>query len=407
MISDADVERVARAAGGLPPAQSVYIEEDFVMNLLETVLDYMLQTPVVVKALEHFRDNRWDEVRTLDDLAAVVGRYPDDEDGNKELARYLWGYNLWTRAHQLRGLATFFRGIGVVDQDGLRSWAHASEFRRDFEGRVKGLGPAVYQWLVMRQGVDTVKPDVHVRRFTEAALGRPLSDRDVIDVMCRAAQALEIKAYELDWRVWEASRGGGLPTAPKPLVSTVPVERASAPVSALLVIDAQMGLLDGPTAVPSAAETSARIAEVLAAARSAGALVIHLQNDGAPGARDEPGSLGWAIHPAAEPSPEEQVLRKSGDNGFDGTRLEMLLRDAGVRRLAVAGLLSEMCVSATIRGAFARGFQVVLVRGGHATYDVDDIAADVVSRVAEHSLGDELELLDSGSVSFVTPSQRE
>jgi len=125
----------------------------------------------------------------------------------------------------------------------------------------------------------------------------------------------------------------------------VRVERGSAPVSALLVIDAQVGLLDGPTAVPSAVETTARIAELLAVARNAGAFVIHLQNDGVPGAPDEPGSRGWAIHPAAKPAPGEPVLRKRGDDGFEGTDLEKLLREAGVRRLAVTGLLPR-CASA-------------------------------------------------------------
>jgi hypothetical protein len=63
----------------------------------------------------------------------------------------------------------------------------------------------------MRQGVDTVKPDVHVRRFAEAVAGRSLSDDDVVEVVTRAAHELGLKAYELDWRIWEASRGGGLP----------------------------------------------------------------------------------------------------------------------------------------------------------------------------------------------------
>jgi hypothetical protein len=105
----------------------------------------------------------------------------------------------------------YFRSIGVTDQDRLRQWAISSDFKRDFAGRVKGLGPAVYQWLVMRQGVDTVKPDVHLHRFARAAIGRPLNDQDVIDVMIRAADSLGIRAFELDWRVWEASRGGALP----------------------------------------------------------------------------------------------------------------------------------------------------------------------------------------------------
>jgi hypothetical protein len=211
MIDDVDVERVAATGRTLAPAASVYLEEDFVMNLLETVLDYMLQTTVVVNALEYFKENRRKEVRTLDDLEALMSRYADDQNGNTRLAVYLWGYKLWTRAEQLRGLADYFRSVGVVDRETLKAWAHNSEFRRDFEGRVKGLGPAVYQWLVMRQGVDTVKPDVHVRKFAEAAVGRPLSDTDVIEVVTRAAGVLGIKAYELDWRIWEASRGGTLP----------------------------------------------------------------------------------------------------------------------------------------------------------------------------------------------------
>lgn len=216
MISEEDVEKLAGAARVLPPNTSTYLEEDFVMNLLETVLDYMLQTEVVVKALERFRATRWNEVRTLDDLEQLMARFPEDQGGNTALAQHLWGYNLWTRAQQLRDLVRYFRSIGVVDQRRLKQWARTSTFNQDFEGRVKGLGPAVYQWLVMRQGVDTVKPDVHVRRFTEAAVGRKLSDQDVIELTTRAAASIGIKAFELDWRIWEASRGGALPypTAP-------------------------------------------------------------------------------------------------------------------------------------------------------------------------------------------------
>jgi nicotinamidase-related amidase len=59
-----------------------------------------------------------------------------------------------------------------------------------------------------------------------------------------------------------------------------------------------------------------------------------------------------------------------------------------------------MCVSATIRGAFARKLEVVLVTDAHATYDVDDIPSTIVSRVAEHALGDEVELAPSATIIF-------
>jgi hypothetical protein len=64
----------------------------------------------------------------------------------------------------------------------------------------------VYQALVMRQGVDTVKPDVHVHRFVERAVGRHLRDVEVVEVVTAAARDLGWKAAELDWAIWEQGR---------------------------------------------------------------------------------------------------------------------------------------------------------------------------------------------------------
>jgi hypothetical protein len=86
VLLDGDIERVADAAVGLPPATGVYTEDDFVMNLFETVLDYMLQTTVVVKSLEYYRTNHWDEIRTLQGLKEVLATYIDDQEGNTRLA---------------------------------------------------------------------------------------------------------------------------------------------------------------------------------------------------------------------------------------------------------------------------------------------------------------------------------
>jgi streptothricin hydrolase len=178
----------------------------------------------------------------------------------------------------------------------------------------------------------------------------------------------------------------------------------TAPATALLVIDAQRGVLDGESAVPEAEGVLERLANLLAAARSAGALVVSLQNDGAPGAADEPGRPGWFIHPRVAPVPGEPVIRKSRDDGFEDTPLEAVLVRHGVTRVVMAGLLSEMCVSATVRGALARRLQVVLVRDAHATYNLEEIPAAVVSRVAEHALGDEVELAETASMTFAPPS---
>lgn len=167
-----------------------------------------MHTNAVVRALGRYTERSFDEVRTSADLQAVMVRFTDDQDGNTDLAVYLWGYKLRTRAGMLRRLVEFFDSVGVRDQAGLKQWAERAEFRRDFEGRVKGLGPAVFEWLVMRQGVDTVKPDVQAHRYAEAAVGRRLTDPDTVAVVVGAAHRLGMKAYELDWAIWERGRGG-------------------------------------------------------------------------------------------------------------------------------------------------------------------------------------------------------
>ena len=151
------------------------------------------------------------------------------------------------------------------------------------------------------------------------------------------------------------------------------------PVQALIVVDMQRGVLAD---LPSASALIARIGSAVSRALAAGALVVQLQNDGAPGSVDEPGTPGWALA-----LPGGTVVRKTTDDGFAGTGLDSRL--AGMRRVALCGVLSEMCVSATARSALARGYEVVLPHDGHGTYDLDDIPAAVVARVAEHALGDE------------------
>ncbi|MFF8644167.1 cysteine hydrolase family protein [Streptomyces sp. NPDC015345] len=188
-------------------------------------------------------------------------------------------------------------------------------------------------------------------------------------------------------------------------------EAAPAPVQALIVVDMQSAFVDGDGAVPDARRLLDRVRALMARARDSGALVVQLQNDGEPGAPDEPGTPGWRIHLPADADRAEPVMRKTADDGFEETGLEELLREAGVTDLAVCGVMSEMCVSATARTALELGFRVVLPHDAHATYDIpaaerisDVVPAAVVSRVAEWALGDEVEIVAGArDVGFTKP----
>ncbi|MYS82668.1 isochorismatase family protein [Embleya scabrispora] len=172
------------------------------------------------------------------------------------------------------------------------------------------------------------------------------------------------------------------------------------PVSALLVVDVQMAFVTGAGAVPAAERVVERAATLIARARANGALVVHLQNDGPVGADDEIGTPGWKLRLPVAAGPREVVVRKTEDDGFDGTPLADLLTRAGVTGVAVCGVMSEMCVGATAREALARGYRVVLPHDAHATYDIpaapgisEAVPAPMVSRVAEWALGDEVEIV--------------
>ena len=173
---------------------------------------------------------------------------------------------------------------------------------------------------------------------------------------------------------------------------------AVAPVDALIVVDVQTAFVSGAGAVPGAARLLDRVSDLLDRARQSGAVVVHLQNDGAPGADDEPNTPGWELYLPVKPGPSEHVIRKPRDDGFDGTPLGEVLVQAGVRAVVICGVMSEMCVQATARTALARGYRVVLPYDAHATYDVpavpdvsDAVPAHVVSRVAAWALGDQAE----------------
>ncbi|MFI5730879.1 isochorismatase family protein [Kribbella sp. NPDC051587] len=168
------------------------------------------------------------------------------------------------------------------------------------------------------------------------------------------------------------------------------------PVDALILVDLQTAFVSGSDAVPDAERLLDRATDLLDRARAANAVVVHLQNDGPPGADDEVGTPGWELYLPVKPGPREHVIRKPRDDGFDATPLGEVLIAAGVRSLAIAGVMSEMCVHATARTALARGYRVTLPHDAHATYNIpavpglsDPIPAHTVSRVAAWSLGDQ------------------
>jgi nicotinamidase-related amidase len=89
---------------------------------------------------------------------------------------------------------------------------------------------------------------------------------------------------------------------------------------------------------------------------------------------------------SALPSPlqaGELVVEKRHSSAFHDTELHRHLQEAGIDRLVIAGMQTEMCVDSACRSAAALDYRVVLVVDGHTTFDTPVIAAEFI--IAHHN----------------------
>ena len=148
----------------------------------------------------------------------------------------------------------------------------------------------------------------------------------------------------------------------------------------LLIIDIQRDYFPGgayPLVEPEAAAAEAR--RVLDSFRAGGDPVIHMRHvwDAPEAEFMRPGTEGIEIHPTVEPVDGELVLEKASPNSFVDTELEAELRERGSDDLVVAGMMSSMCVDATVRAAADLGFSTTVVHDACAAPDLEFNGVDV------------------------------
>lgn len=79
------------------------------------------------------------------------------------------------------------------------------------------------------------------------------------------------------------------------------------------------------------------------------------------------GSWGGQWHTDFEPAPGDAMAQEHwGSNGFANTDLDLLLRQRGLRRLVLVGLIANTCIESTAKGAVDLGYHVTLVRDATA-----------------------------------------
>jgi nicotinamidase-related amidase len=151
---------------------------------------------------------------------------------------------------------------------------------------------------------------------------------------------------------------------------------------ALVVYDMQVGVLHQ---ISHAAEVTERVVEVLRAARDGGFRVVFLRHMSLPKElmgvfqfrmamawqrtdrvddvkpwflRDAP---GFELTPEVAPRESEAVLDKITMSAFEGTPLDIVLRDCGLVAFAIVGVATEIGIEPTVRHGADLGYIPVVV----------------------------------------------
>ncbi len=151
---------------------------------------------------------------------------------------------------------------------------------------------------------------------------------------------------------------------------------------ALLVYDMQAGIVNQ---LPNGPEITARVAEVLRAAREAGFPVFFSRHMSLPkelmGVFQTRQAMTWQrtdrvedvepwfprdspqfqIVPELEPLPSEAVSDKIAMSAFSGTFLDMALRDLGINSFAICRIATEVGIEPTVRHGADLGYVPVVV----------------------------------------------
>lgn len=83
-----------------------------------------------------------------------------------------------------------------------------------------------------------------------------------------------------------------------------------------------------------------------------------------------PDSAGVEIHSSVMPQPNEPIISKHFPNSFRETDLLEQLRTNGITQLLICGMMTSMCVDATVRAAFDLGFECTIAQDACATKDL-------------------------------------
>lgn len=142
------------------------------------------------------------------------------------------------------------------------------------------------------------------------------------------------------------------------------------PETALLIIDLQNDYFPGGAMELEGADAAAeKASRALKSHREKKLPIIHVRHlSTRPGSTFFlPGTKGAEIHASVSPEAGETVVEKNFPNSFRATGLKEILEKQQIKNLIVAGMMTHMCVDASVRHAADLGYRITLLGDACAT----------------------------------------
>ena len=144
--------------------------------------------------------------------------------------------------------------------------------------------------------------------------------------------------------------------------------------TALLIVDVQNDyFLGGRMELKDTLNVSLRIKDLLEHCRNKSIPVVHIQHISIrPGSTFFlPETFGAEIHENVTPLADEKVIVKNYPNSFRNTELQTVLKNAGISKLIITGMMTHMCIDTTVRAAFDLGYECMVASDCCTTRDLN------------------------------------
>ncbi len=157
--------------------------------------------------------------------------------------------------------------------------------------------------------------------------------------------------------------------------------------SVLLLIDCQREYIDGQLPLPGVNDALREIGKMTERFREAESPIVHVLHRGAAGGLFDRDAQGGQVAPEATPTVGEAIIDKTLPNAFADTKLEETLKGIGRKNLIVAGFMTHMCVSSTVRAGLDLGYASTVIAKATATRDLSVPGGGVVDAATVQKSG--------------------